>query len=73
MLIVGFAIRADTDSKYANKMYHHTPESRSYEFEDVFAEGKIGDRIKLLSIIPGVAGALWLVVAAINRNQSQRP
>ena len=71
MLLVGVGIRMHADWKYTNKMYYHTPDSRLYEFEDVFAEGKIGDTVQFLSVIAGVVGAFWLVVVAISRNQQK--
>jgi hypothetical protein len=72
MLLVGVGIRMHADWKYTNKMYYHTADSRLYEFEDVFAEAKIGDTVQFLSLIAGVAGAFWLVVVAISRNQRKR-
>jgi hypothetical protein len=71
MLLVGVGIRMHADGKYTNKMYYHTPDSRLYEFEDVFAEGKIGDTVQFLSVIAGAAGAVWLVVVAISRNRQK--
>jgi hypothetical protein len=50
-----------------DKMYYHTIESGLYKFSDVFYERKIGDTIQRLSIVAGVAGGLWFVVAAIKR------
>jgi membrane-associated PAP2 superfamily phosphatase len=69
MLLVGVGIRMHADWKYANKMYYHTAASNLYEFEDVFAERKIGDTVQTLSLMAGVAGSLWFVVVAINRNK----
>jgi hypothetical protein len=71
MLLVGVGIRMHADWKYTNKMYYHTADSRLYEFKEVFAEGKIGDTVQFLSVIAGAAGALWLVVVAISRNQQK--
>jgi hypothetical protein len=68
MLLVGVGIRMHADWKYTNKMYYHTPDSRLYEFEDVFGERKIGDTVQFLSLIAGIAGGVWLVVVAISRN-----
>jgi hypothetical protein len=70
MLLVGVGIRMHADWKYTNKMYYHTPDSRLYEFGDVFAESKAGDTVQLLSVIVGVAGGLWLVIVQISRDSS---
>ena len=69
MLLVGIGIRMHADWRYTNKMFYHTTHSRSYEFEDVFAERKIADTVQLLSLIAGVAGGVWFVVVAISRDQ----
>jgi hypothetical protein len=69
MLLVGIGIRMHADWRYTNKMYYHTIESGLYEFEDVFAERKIGDTIQSLSLIAGVAGGLWLGIVAIRRDK----
>ena len=69
MLLVGIGIRMHADWRYTNKMYYHTIESGLYEFEDVFAERKIGDTIQSLSLIAGVAGGLWLGIVAISRDK----
>ncbi len=69
MLLVGIGIRMHADWRYTNKMYYHTIESGLYEFEDVFAERKIGDTIQSLSLIAGGAGGLWLGIVAIRRDK----
>ena len=69
MLLVGIGIRMHADWRYTNKMYYHTIESGLYEFEDVFAERKIGDTIQLFSLIAGGAGGLWLGIVAISRDK----
>ena len=69
MLLVGIGIRMHADWRYTNKMYYHTIESGLYEFDDVFAERKIGDTVQLLSLVAGVAGGLWLGIVAISRNK----
>jgi membrane-associated PAP2 superfamily phosphatase len=71
MLLVGIGIRMHADWKYTNKMYYRTADSRLYEFEEVFAERKIGDTVQVLSVIAGVAGGIWLVVVAIRRDQGK--
>ena len=50
MILVGLGIRMHADSKYTNKMYYHTPLSRLYTFDDVFAELKTGDNVMFLSV-----------------------
>jgi hypothetical protein len=67
MLVVGVGIRVHANSKYMNKMYYHTTDSGLYKFGDVFAERKIADTIEVCSVIAGLAGGLWFVVAAIKR------
>jgi hypothetical protein len=69
MILVGLGIRMDSDSKFMNKMYYHTPLSRLYAFDDVFAEQKIGDDFMFLSIIVGSAGGLWFTLVAIRRDR----
>jgi hypothetical protein len=71
MLLVGIGIRMHADWKYTNKMYYHTTDSMLYEFEDVFAERKLGDTIQILSLVAGVAGGVWLAVVAISRNKTK--
>lgn len=71
-LLVGFGIRMHADWKYTNKMYYHTADSTLYEFEDVFAERKIGDTVQFLSIVAGVAAVSWFVVVKITRNRGSR-
>jgi len=67
MLLVGVGIRMHADSKYMNKMYYHTVDSGLYEFEDVFAEQKMGDTIEVLSLVTGVAGGVWFALVARRR------
>jgi hypothetical protein len=71
MLLVGVGIRMHADWKYTNKMYYHTVDSTLYEFEDVFAERKIGDTVQLWSVLAGVAGGFWFVVVKISRNRKR--
>jgi hypothetical protein len=66
MLLVGIGIRMHADWKYTNKMYYHTVSSTLYEFENVFAERKIGDTVQFWSVVAGVAGACWFVVVKIS-------
>jgi hypothetical protein len=72
MLLVGLGIRMHADGKYMDKMYYHTIDSGLYKFSDVFAERKIGDTLQTLSIIAGVAGGLWFVVVAINKESKRK-
>jgi hypothetical protein len=72
MLLVGVGIRMHADWKYTNKMFYHTTESALYEFDEVFAERKVGDTIQVLSLIAGSAGGLWFVVVAISRDKRGR-
>ena len=72
MILVGLGIRMHADSKYTNKMYYHTPLSRLYAFDDVFAELKTGDTVMFLSIIVGFAGGLWFTLVAISRDRRSR-
>ena len=69
MLLVGTGIRVHANGKYMDKMYYHTIESGLYKFSDVFAEQKIGRTIQVVSIIAGLAGGVWFVVVAVNRNK----
>lgn len=67
-LLVGIGIHMHAEWKYTNKMYYHTVDSGLYEFEDVFAERKIGNTVQVLALIAGVAGGLWFVVVANRRD-----
>lgn len=71
MLLVGVGIRMHADWRYTNKMYYHTVDSTLYEFDEVFAERKIGDDIQRWAVVAGVAGGLWFVVVKI-RSDRQR-
>jgi hypothetical protein len=71
MLLVGIGIRMHADWKYTNKMYYHTSDSRTYEFEDVLAERKVGDTVQFWSLVAGVAGGVWLVVVKISRDRKR--
>ena len=72
MLLVGLGIRMHADWRYTNKMFYHTVESGLYEFDDVFAERKIGDSLQILAIILGFAGGMWFVVVAISRDRRRQ-
>ena len=72
MILVGLGIRMHADSRYTNKMYYHTPLSRLYTFDDVFAELKTGDNVIFLSTIVGSAGGLWFTLVAISRDRRRR-
>jgi hypothetical protein len=71
MLLVGVGIRMHADWKYTNKMYYHTVDSTLYEFEDVFAERKIGDTVQFWSVVAGVAGGFWFVVVKISGDRKR--
>jgi len=71
MLLVGVGIRMHAEWKYTNKMYYHTVGATLYEFEDVFAERKIGDTVQFWSVVAGVAGSVWFVVVKIGRDRKR--
>ena len=71
MLLVGVGIRMHADWRYTNKMYYHTVASGLYEFDDVFAERKIGDTVQFLSVVASVGGAFWFAVVKISRNRKR--
>ena len=71
MLLVGVGIRMHADWKYTNKMYYHTVDSTLYEFEEVFAERKIGDTVQFWSVVAGVAGSFWFVVVKISGDRKR--
>ena len=72
MLLMGVGIRMHADWKYTNKMFYHTVASGLYEFDEVFAERKIGDTLEVFAIILGSAGGLWFVVVAIRRDKRRQ-
>jgi hypothetical protein len=72
MLLLGLGIRMHAEWRYTNKMFYHTVASGLYEFDDVFAERKIGDTLEVWAIISGSAGGLWFVVVAISRDKRQQ-
>src|ERR1700747_891676 len=72
MILVGLSIRMHADSEYTNKMYYHTPLSRLYTFDDVFAELKTGDTVMFLSIFVGAVAGLWFTLVAISRDRRKR-
>jgi hypothetical protein len=72
MLLVGFGIRVHADGKYTDKMYYHTVASGLYEFDEVFAERKIGDTVQVLAIILGSGGGIWFVVVSITRDRRRQ-
>ncbi len=72
MLLVGLGLRMHAESKYINKMYYHTVASGLYEFDEVFAERKIGGTLQVLAIILGSAGGVWFVVIAIRRDRRRQ-
>jgi hypothetical protein len=72
MILVGLGIRMHADSKYTNKMYYHTPLSRLYTFDEVFAELKTGDTVIVLSTFVGSVGGLWFTLVAISRDRRRR-
>ena len=72
MILVGLGVRMHADSKYTDKIYYHTPLSRLYTLDDVFAELKTGDNVMFLAIIVGFAGGLWFTLVAISRDRRRR-
>ena len=72
MILVDLGIRMHADSKYTNKMYYHTPLSRLYTFDDVFAELKTGDTVMFLSTLVGSAGGLWFTLVAMSRDRRKK-
>ena len=72
MILVGLGIRMHAEWKYSNKMYYHTVASGLYEFDEVFAERKIGETLQVLAIILGSAGGLWFAVVAIRRDRRRQ-
>ena len=72
MIFVGLGIRMHSDSKYTNKMYYHTWQSKLYGFNDVFAEQKIGDNVMFWSILGITAGGLWFSIVAASRDKRRR-
>ena len=71
MLLVGVGICMHADWKYNNKMYYHTPDSTLYEFEEVFAERKIGEAVQFWSVVAGVAGGVWFAIVKISRDRKR--
>lgn len=69
MLLVGVGVRMHADWRYTNKMYYHTTASQLYEFEEVFAEHKLGDAIQFWSIIAETAGGGWFVILKMRRDR----
>jgi hypothetical protein len=69
MLLVGVGIRMHAEWRYTNKMFYHTVGATLYEFEDVFAERKMGDTFQFWSVAAGVAGGVWFVVVKIGRDR----
>ena len=72
MLLVGLGIHMHAEWKFTNKMFYHTVASGLYEFDEVFAERKIGDTFQLLAIILGSAEGLWFVVVKISRDRRRQ-
>ena len=71
ILLVGVGICMHADWKYNNKMYYHTPDSTSYEFEEVFAERKLGDALEFWAVVAGVAGGVWFAIVKISRDRKR--
>ena len=72
MLLVGLGIRMHAEWKYSNKMYYHTVASGLYEFDEVFAERKIGATLQGLAIMLGCVGGLCFVVVAVRRDRRRQ-
>ena len=71
MLLVGVGIRIHADWKLNNKLYYHTVESKLYEFDEVFAERKIGDAVQFWSVVAGGAGGVWFVILKIRQDRKR--
>ena len=71
MLLAGLGIHMHATGKYMDKMYYHTIDSGLYKFSDVFAERKMADTVQRLSLIAGVSGGIWFVVAAMKKGRDQ--
>ena len=70
-LLVGVGIRMHADWRLSNKLYYHTAHSAVYEFEDVFAERKIGDNVQFWSVVAVAAGGLWFVIVKIRSDRKR--
>jgi hypothetical protein len=71
MLLVGVGIRMHADWKLSNKLYYHTVDSQLYEFDEVFAERKIGDAVQFWSIVAGGAGGVWFVILKLRQDRKR--
>ncbi len=71
MLLVGVGIHMHADWRYTNKMFYHTADSTLYEFDEVFAERKIGDAVQFWSVVAGVAGGVWFAIVKISRDRKR--
>ena len=67
LLLVGLGIRMHANGKYMDKMYYHTIDSGLYNFDEVFAEKKMGNTLQAWGVIAAIAGGLWFVVVAVKR------
>jgi hypothetical protein len=67
LLLVGLGVRMHSNGKYMDKMYYHTIDSGLYNFDEVFAEKKVGNTLQVWGVIAAVAGGVWFVVAAMKR------
>ena len=71
MLLVGVGIHMHADWRYTNKMYYHTVDSTLYEFDEVFAERKLGDALQFWSVVAGAAGGVWFAIVKISRDRKR--
>jgi hypothetical protein len=67
LLLAGLGIRMHANGKYMDKMYYHTIDSGLYNFDEVFAERKLGNTLQTSGVVAAVAGGIWFVVIAMKR------
>ena len=67
LLLVGLGVRMHANGKYMDKMYYHTIDSGLYNFDEVFAEKKVGSTLQVSGVIAAVAGGFWFVAVAMKR------
>jgi hypothetical protein len=67
LLLVGLGVRMHANGKYMDKMYYHTIDSGLYNFDEVFAEKKVGSTLQVSGVIAAIAGGFWFVAVAMKR------
>ena len=67
LLLVGLGVRMHANGKYMDKMYYHTIDSGLYNFDEVFAEKKVGSTLQVSGVIAALAGGFWFVAVAMKR------